>query len=201
MTSRFLTKAIVPLIASSVLLNSMGLELARAQESAEIAALMIVVVQGEGALNNIKTGTAREPIVRVEDRDHRPVIGAVVTFTAPQQGASGAFLNGTRMIQSVTDVNGQAVARGLHPNSVSGQFQIDVSATYDGKFAPHVAIHQSNFQPVPTTHWGLTPKQWIIVGVAAGAAAGTTIGLTRPGTGTTITAGAPSGTSTVGAPQ
>jgi len=42
--------------------------------------LNLVVVEGEGAINNIKQRTARETIIKVEDENHRPVAGAVVVF-------------------------------------------------------------------------------------------------------------------------
>ena len=36
----------------------------------------IEVVEGDGAINNIRQRTAREPIVQVEDENHKPVAGA-----------------------------------------------------------------------------------------------------------------------------
>src|SRR5579863_5849082 len=56
--------------------------------------LSIVILEGEGAINNIKQRTAREPIVRVEDENHKPVAGAAVVFTLPSQGAGGTFAGG-----------------------------------------------------------------------------------------------------------
>jgi hypothetical protein len=54
--------------------------------------LTIIILEGVGALNNIKQGTAREPIVRVDDENHRPVAGAFVTFTLPYDGPGGNSL-------------------------------------------------------------------------------------------------------------
>ncbi|HJT88175.1 MAG TPA: hypothetical protein VJ732_09975, partial [Bryobacteraceae bacterium] len=88
--------------------------------------LNIVVVEGEGAINNIRQRTAREPIIQVEDQNHKPVAGAVVAFTLPTQGAGGTFANGARMLSVVTDSQGRAVATGLRPNNIAGQFQIRV---------------------------------------------------------------------------
>jgi hypothetical protein len=59
-------------------------------------ALNIIVVEGEGAINNVRQRTAREPIVQVEDENHRPVAGAVVVFTLPSQCAGGAFAGGAQ---------------------------------------------------------------------------------------------------------
>src|SRR5689334_10476333 len=75
--------------------------------------LNIVVVEGEGAINNIRQRTAREPIVQVEDENHRPVAGAAVVFTLPSNGAGGAFANGAHTLTTVTDAQGRAVAHGF----------------------------------------------------------------------------------------
>lgn len=44
----------------------------------------------------------------------------------------------------VSDSKGQAVARGFRPNGSKGQFQIRVSATFQGLVAASIAIHQTN---------------------------------------------------------
>jgi len=118
--------------------------------------LNLVVVEGEGAINNIRQRTAREPIVQVQDENHRPVAGAVVTFTLPGHGASGVFANGSQTMTVTTDQQGQAIARGLQPNSVKGQVQIRVNANYRGQTAT-ATITQTNA---------------VVAGAAAGAAAG-----------------------------
>jgi hypothetical protein len=51
--------------------------------------LNIVIVEGEGAINNVKQRVNRDPIVQVEDENHRPIAGAAVVFFLPDQGASG----------------------------------------------------------------------------------------------------------------
>src|SRR5437899_1160269 len=89
-----------------------------AAQQAELPKLNIIVVEGEGAINNIRQRTAREPIVQVEDENHRPVAGAAVVFTLPSRGASGVFANGAKNVTVLTDDQGRAVARGLKPNNV-----------------------------------------------------------------------------------
>lgn len=55
--------------------------------SAQVAPMLnLVVLEGEGATNNIRQRTAREPIVQVEDENHKPVAGAIVVFTLPSNG-------------------------------------------------------------------------------------------------------------------
>src|SRR5881398_1442797 len=80
--------------------------------------LNLVIVEGEGAINNIRQRTAREPIVQVEDENHKPVAGAAVVFLLPSNGAGGSFANGARTLTMTTDNQGQAVARGLKPNGI-----------------------------------------------------------------------------------
>ena len=71
--------------------------------------LSITIVEGEGAINNIRQRVNREPIVQVEDQNHKPIAGAVVVFLLPDQGASGTFPDGSRMLMAVTDNQGRAI--------------------------------------------------------------------------------------------
>ena len=128
-----------------------------AAAQAQVAAMLnLVVIEGEGAVNNIHQRTAREPIVQVEDSNHKPVAGAIVTFTLPSRGASGVFANGSQTLTVTTDAQGRAVARGLRPNGAKGQMQIKVNANHQGQTAT-ATITQTNA---------------VVAGAAAGAAAG-----------------------------
>src|SRR4029077_3347271 len=95
------------------------------------------------AVNNIRQRTAREPIVQVEDENHRPVAGAIVVFMLPSNGAGGSFANGAKTLTITTDSRGQAVARGFRPNGAKGQYQIRVNASHNGQTAS-IAITQTN---------------------------------------------------------
>src|SRR6202161_4539718 len=86
--------------------------------------LNLVIVEGDGAINNIRQRTAREPIVQVEDENHKPIAGEAVVLTLPGQGAGGIFAGGAHSLSLVTDSQGRAVAHGFHPNNVQGQYQI-----------------------------------------------------------------------------
>ena len=90
--------------------------------------LSINIVEGEGAINNIRQRVNREPIVQVEDQNHKPIAGAVVVFLLPDSGASGTFPDGSHMLMTVTDNQGRALARGIRPNGQSGPMQIRVTA-------------------------------------------------------------------------
>src|SRR6202035_2743945 len=101
---------------SCLLVLQMGSTTLSAQ--ADSGKLNLVIVEGEGAINNVKQRTAREPIVQVEDENHKPVAGAAVVFLLPDQGAGGAFAGGTHMLTVTSDAQGRAIAHGFHPNGV-----------------------------------------------------------------------------------
>lgn len=133
--------------------------------------LNLVVVEGEGAINNIRQRTAREPIVQVDDENHKPIAGAVIVFTLPSQGAGGAFAGGAQTLTVMTDAQGRAVARGFQPNHVQGRFQIHVNASYNGQTAS-TNISQTN---VGAAAAGAAVSAKLIILLAA-AAAGATVG-------------------------
>jgi len=139
--------------------------------------LNLVIVQGDGAINNIRQRTAREPVVQVEDENHKPVAGATVVFLLPTRGAGGTFANGSHTLTVVTDDQGRAVARGLQANRAQGQFQIHVNASYRGQTA-NTVIAQTNVAAAgagAAAAAGISAK--LIVIIAAAAAAGTVGGL------------------------
>lgn len=109
--------------------------------------IMLLVVEGDGAVNNIRQRTAREPIVQVVDENHQPVKGAYVTFSTPEQGASATFSNGTHSVMVTTDSAGRAVASGLRPNQEAGQFSIRIRATYRDAVATALIL-QTNVMAV-----------------------------------------------------
>jgi hypothetical protein len=121
--------------------------------------LNLVIIEGDGAINNIRQRTAREPIVQVEDENHKPVAGAAVLFLLPDHGSGGTFADGSHSLSVTTNAQGRAAAHGMHLNNTQGQFQITVTATYGGLTATTV-ISQS-----------------IAAGAGAGAGAGAAAGL------------------------
>ena len=92
----------------------------------------IVVLEGEGATNNVRQRAARDPVVRVEDENHKPIVGAAVVFTLPTEGATGEFANGAKSLTIMTDNQGQATAQSLKMNPVAGKVPIHVNASYRG---------------------------------------------------------------------
>src|SRR5215207_6078740 len=88
--------------------------------------LRLVVLEGNGAINNLVSQRAKEPVVRVETADGRPVAEAAVTFSAPSQGPGAIFLDNRLTFTTITDSEGRAIGRGLRPNKTAGQFEIRV---------------------------------------------------------------------------
>lgn len=106
--------------------------------------LRLEIIEGDGAINNIRQRVAREPVVQVEDENRKPVAGAVVVFTLPQRGASGVFGDGSRILTLLTDQNGRAIARGLQPNGVAGRMPIRVNASFRGVTASRTIVQTNS---------------------------------------------------------
>jgi hypothetical protein len=176
------------------------------QTPAGLTRLNLVVVEGEGAINNIRQRTAREPIVQVEDENHKPVAGAAVVFTLPGDGASGSFANGARSLTVMTDNQGRAAARGFHPNSNTGQYQMRVTASKEGQTSS-ITINMSNVlagAAGAAAGAGISAKVLaiIIAGAAAGVAGGVVAATRGNGNNNTVVTAQPTvitaGTGTVG---
>lgn len=142
--------------------------------------LKIIVLEGQGAINNIRQSSAKSPAVRVEDTAGRPVEGARVTFLLPDIGAGGVFPNGQTSQTVRTDRNGRAAAQGLRPNNVAGRFLIRIEASH-GNRTGHAGITQTNVAPPADHH--ISKKTWIIAGVAAGALVGVLLATRGGGSG------------------
>ena len=153
-----------------------------AQNQAPPPKLTLIIIEGEDAINNVRQRVVREPVVQVEDENHKPVAGAVVTFLLPDKGASGVFLDGSKSLFTVTDESGKAVARGLQANKVAGRFQIRVTASFQGQVAS-TSISQVNAVVAAAAAGGAAGagtaaaaagigKIVLIVAIVAGAAVG-----------------------------
>ena len=165
-------------------------------------ALNLVIVEGEGAINNIRQRVARDPIVRVEDENHKPVAGAVVVFTLPTEGATGEFGGGSKSVTVNTDAQGLAKAQGLKLGGLGGKLPIHITASYRGQSA---RITLTQFVEVPA---GMKPsnpssgghgKLIAILAVVGGAAAGgAAYALTRNSSSSTVVTPPPSGPTPIG---
>jgi hypothetical protein len=168
----------------------------------EAPALEIAILDGEGALNNIRQRTAREPIVQVKDRNHKPVAGVLILFAVNDSpSGAGATIGGASTFSAVTDADGRAQAHGFTPNSTEGKFTITVTATL-GVIIATAIIHQENklgaAGPSQSTS-NTTPSKFHIVPkspiakmlIAGGIAAGVVVVVlvTTGNSGSNITAG------------
>ena len=170
--------------------------------------LKIVVVQGEGARNNVRTRSATQPVVEVRDDSDKPVAGAEVVFQLPPAGPGGVFNGWMRTQTARTSPEGRAEANGFAPNDEVGRFNIKVTAT-SGTKTTGAIIAQSNTQngedggPQAKSRSNLW-KILVVVG-AAGLAGGIVAATRGGGSSSTETVTIPIGISpgpvTVGGPR
>jgi hypothetical protein len=133
--------------------------------------LNLVIVEGEGAVNNVRQRVAREPLVRVEDENHKPVAGVAIVFTLPTEGATGQFGGGAKTLMVTSDAQGEAKAHGLKLNQTNGKLLIHVSASYRGLSARAIITQVNEGGVTHATSAGGGHGALIGVLVAVGAAA------------------------------
>ena len=148
--------------------------------SQESRKLKIVALEGAGGFNDMVFGVAHDLMVEVRNEQGEPVKGAKVVFSAPANGPSVLFPDGSRLYITTADELGRAAARGLKPVGAEGRFAIQVTASAAGQVGS-ATIAQSNTlatsNPPPKKH---KSKAWIAL-VIAGAAAGVAVGVSQSG--------------------
>jgi len=164
--------------------------------------LNIVVVEGEGAINNVNQRVTRESVVRVEDANQKPIAGASVVFFLPSQGPGGIFPNGSQTLTTTTNTEGLAVARGIRYNNQSGTMQIRVTASSQGATGSAVITQSNVIGNAASGHMSTTTKIILIAALVGAAAAA---GILATSHGSSSSSGTPTvtitpGTPTVGAP-
>lgn len=192
-----------PLMAVTLSLL-MALPPAWAQEAGAIKALNIVIVEGAGAINNVRQRVAREPIAEVTDENRKPVAGALVTFMLPGNGPGGVFANGSNTFTATTDNAGRAVARGLRINNQQGPFQVRVSASHQGLTTSTSFTMTNAAVAAAAAGIGVAAKIWITLAVAGAAAAGAAVYVNQSGNSdgaVPASIGVTPGTPTVGPPR
>lgn len=139
---------------------------------AQAGGLKIVVIEGEGAKNNIRTRLGAQPVVEVHDEADKPAPGAEVVFQLPAAGPGGVFHGWMRTQTVKTNAQGQAAATGFTTNDEEGRFNIRVTATHANKSGSAV-ISQANVRgsgPGSSARAGSSSgkwKLWAILGAAA----------------------------------
>jgi hypothetical protein len=165
-------------------------------------ALRISVVAGEGASQVINQKGRVDPVVQVQDANGKAIEGAEVAFTLPNQGPSGVFENGSKTLTVTTDAEGRATGRGLVLNRLKGDFDIQVTASYQGRTAS-VSVAQKSVARIHSAGaFGISTKTWVIAGLCLLAIAGGIIAAKelRSGSKPNVLTATP-GIPTVGGPQ
>jgi hypothetical protein len=152
--------------------------------------LHIEILKGDGGVNDLKEKLAVVPVVEVRDRNNLPLVGIPVTFTAPGEGPSVIFLNGSRSITVPTNSSGQVTLEGLKPVNEGG-FRIGVSASFQSQTAiteislNNVSAAEAEGRPTPrpvrSPNRSNNKMIGILIGVGAAAAVGIGVGLSHHG--------------------
>src|SRR5689334_14505842 len=111
------------------LMTAIGYLAPRADAAQVNAALRIVVIEGEDAVNVVQQKTAVAPVVEVRDRNDQPVAGAIVRFAISNGHAT---FNGAKTVTVVSNAAGRATATGLIPTG-KGALRIAASAAFQGQ--------------------------------------------------------------------
>lgn len=169
--------------------------------------LKIIVVQGEGAQNNVRSRSAAPLVVEVRDASDKPIERAEVVFQLPAYGPSGVFNGWMRNQLARTNAEGRAESSGYTPNDEPGRFNIKVTATSGTKTSSAV-IAQSNVSGAGTPQVKQDrSKMWKILAVVGAAGlAGGIVAATRGGDSSSSAAASvpitiSPGTVTVGGPR
>ena len=144
-----------------------------AQEAATPKLLNIIIVEGEGAVNNARQRVSREPIVQVTDENNKPVAGAAVIFFLPGSGPGATFPGGANSFTAITGPEGKASANGLKSNSLQGEYSVRVTASYKGL----TASTSFKMKTAAGAAISATALWTIILLAAAGATAGIILGV------------------------
>jgi hypothetical protein len=140
--------------------------------------LKVLVLAGEGEMNDMERRNMAPVVVEVRDQNDRPIESADVTFRFPPSGPS-AYFAGPKLAQTVrTNVQGQAAATGLTANGQVGLFKITVTAVYGNQMGKGT-INMTNVTRITEEmiqeekkkerHWYQSWKWWTVI--LAGAAA------------------------------
>ena len=141
--------------------------IAYGQEPKPAPQLNITVLEGQGAINNIRARNGHDIAVQVDDMGGQPVSGASVVFTLPSQGPSGTFANGEKTQIVNTDAQGKAVARGFVANKVAGKLEVRVNASFQGKTS---SITVTQFNMAVQNEKSSSSGKWVAILIVAGAA-------------------------------
>lgn len=184
------------------------LTLAWSLPAQDAGGLSLLVISGNGAVNDIYKYAPTPTIIEVRDSLDQPVAGATVSFTFPEIGPSGRFADGTRTWTATTDPRGRVTMSGFVPNRSEGSYQIGVDAVSSGRSATvmiretNAVFTSSNAKPKP--RMGSGARILIVLGIGGAVAAGSLLAIKGGSSGTGAATPATSisiGTISIGAPH
>jgi hypothetical protein len=155
--------------------------------------LKILVLAGNGEMNDLERRVMASLVVQVLDQNDRPVEGAEVVFRFPGSGP-GATFQGGKTAQTVrSNGTGEAAAVNWLASNEVGTFEVHVTATYGNEFG-ETTIKMSNVTRIvegvkkgKQAHW-YSPT-WVKVALIGGVA-GAVVGIVLATRGGSHSAGA-----------
>jgi hypothetical protein len=194
-----------------------GRSAAQQQSAQDAPPFHIVVLEGEGSINNIHQNVNRGATVLVEDENKNPLSGVAVSFFLPNEGPSGMFPNASKVLTVFTDDKGTASSRTVHFNNLVGLMRMRVTASLFSQTAASV-ITQTNVAAGAAMKTGFVPatgmakvakpssgshkKLIVLLVVVAAAGAGAYFMTHKSTPAASIGAGqTTAGTATIGGPQ
>jgi hypothetical protein len=137
--------------------------------------LKLLVLAGNGEMNDLERRVMASLVVQVLDQNDRPVEGADVVFRFPLNGPSATFTGGKTSQTVRTTGVGEAAAVNWMANGEVGAFEVHVTATYGNevgeatvKMSNVTRIVESAKKNAKQAHW-YSPT-WVKIAIIAGAA-------------------------------
>ncbi len=156
------------------------------------AAASITITQGASQNTQVGTAFATALQVVVRDASNNPVPGALVTFTAPSTGASGAFTNGLNSFSVNTNAAGLATATTFTANNSAGSYSVSAAVSGVATPAQFALTNNPGAAAVVLSSAGTPQSTTVNTGFATNLQATVRDGLGNPISGITVTFTAPS---------
>ncbi len=138
--------------------------------------LKLLVLAGNGEMNDLERKVMAPLVVQVLDQNDRPVEGAAVVFRFPLDGPGATFAGGKTSQTVRTNGRGEAAALNWMANGEVGTFEIHVTADYGNELGEATVKMQNVSRIVEGTNRAAKHKHWysptwVKVALVGGAAA------------------------------
>jgi hypothetical protein len=142
--------------------------------------LKLLVLAGNGEMNDLERRVMASLVVQVLDQNDRPVEGAEVVFRFPLNGPGAAFTGGKTSQTVRTTGTGEAAAVNWMANGEVGAFEVHVTATYGNEVGETIVKMSNVTRIVESARKGAKQAHWYsptwvkiaVIGGVAGAVAG-----------------------------